>query len=275
LLPARRLWSRAGAGRCPNAFRILTLHHVPREHFAVLERLLDYLLSNHRFLTPAEAEQIAMGEATVSRDRGRVPYLLTFDDGFQSNFEVARSLLAPRGIRAIFFVLPNLIDAPGDLRRQLTATYVFDGLAESASWESDLMSWEEIGSLREQGHSIGSHTLSHRRLSTLGRNDLVEEIAGSAARLRAKIGEPIHWFAYPFGTVDSISPEAYDVVRSTYRFCCSAVRGLNERGAPLALFRENVELQSPLSYQKFECEGGLDMYYAVKRARLRAMLPRG
>jgi peptidoglycan/xylan/chitin deacetylase (PgdA/CDA1 family) len=270
LLPAQRLWTRSVGCPARDAFRILTLHHVRAEQFEILEKLLDYIVANHHFLKPEEAERMATtGSESSMGARERVPCLLTFDDGFQSNFEVAQSLLAPRGIHAIFFVLPGLIDAPKEARRRLISEYVFDGPGET---DLALMEWDAIKSLRGLGHTIGSHTSSHRRLSSLSENDLTEEIAGSSARLRDQLGEAIHWFAYPFGTVDSMNRRAYEVVAQTYRFCCSAVRGVNRTGLPLALFRENIELDSPLSYQKFECEGGLDFYYGARRKKLVKML---
>ena len=258
------------------AFRILTLHHVARHQFPILEQLLDFLIARHRLITPAEAEEMQNGREASSAGDSRVPYLLTFDDGFRSNYEVAASILGPRRISALFFVCPSVIDAPPEQQRRLTTEYVLDGTMSNDSIDDQmaLMNWSELRSLHGDGHTIGSHTLSHRRLSLLSREDLVAEIAGSAEALKDRIGVPVRWFAYPFGTSDSITAEAYEIVSRTYRFCCSAVRGINDRGSSLALFRENVELEAPLPYQTFVVEGGLDFYYASRRRKLVSMLPR-
>jgi peptidoglycan/xylan/chitin deacetylase (PgdA/CDA1 family) len=273
LLPALRI-VRWVASPSANAFRILTLHHVRQEQFPVLEKLLDFISAQHRFLTPAEAERMAMGDLQTQSVRGSVPFLLTFDDGFQSNFEVAASLLAPRAIKALFFICPLLIEASVDEQRSLTAQYVFDGAvsADSLGPELVLMNWKQIADLRAAGHAIGSHASSHRRLSTLSESELIKEIDGSAKILNQKLAEGVSWFAYPFGTVESINPAAYAVIRRTYRFCCSAVRGVNDGESPMALFRENIELETPPHYQRFVCEGGLDFYYRNKRRQLLAML---
>ena len=272
LLPGLRLWSRYLKNDGGAVFRILTFHNIRSDRMPVFSELLDYLLANHRFVTPAEAERLAAGEAEPAGNHGRVPYLVTFDDGFRSNYEVARSVLAPRGIKAIFFVVPGIVGAPMDVQRRLMAQYVFDGNAQSVAPDLEMMHWPEIRQLRDEGHTIGSHTLSHRRLSELSDNELLDEISGSRSMLSEQIGEEVHWFAYPFGNVESISAKASELVRQTYRFSCTAVRGLNRGGSALALFRENVELDSPLSYQKFECEGGLDFYYAAKRAQIMKMV---
>jgi hypothetical protein len=104
---------------------------------------------------------------------------------------------------------------------------------------------------------------------------LIEEIAGSAALLREKLRSLVTWFAYPFGTVESMSSEAYEVVQRTYLLCCSAMRGINRPGSPLTLFRENIELDAPFRYQQFVSEGGLDFYYRSRRRVLRNMIPAG
>src|SRR5438093_9819353 len=96
LLPGLRLWSRFLKNDRGTAFRILTFHDIRADQVPVVSELLDYLLANHRFVTPAEAERLAAGEGEPAGNHGRVPYLVTFDDGFRSNFEVARSVLAPR-----------------------------------------------------------------------------------------------------------------------------------------------------------------------------------
>jgi hypothetical protein len=51
------------------------------------------------------------------------------------------------------------------------------------------------------------------------------------------------------------------------------VRGINRPGSPLALFRENIDLDTPFRYQQFVSEGGLDFYYRSRRRILQNMLP--
>jgi peptidoglycan/xylan/chitin deacetylase (PgdA/CDA1 family) len=277
LLPARRLWTRIGERPGPAAFRVLTLHHIRRDEFPLLERLLEYLLEEHGLLTPEEAQRRAYGgqpsRLAIRGRPGRVPYLVTFDDGFQSNFEVARSLLARYAVKAVFFVCPGLIDAAPHEQRALIARYVFDGIdAVALSSDMSLMPWQEIRALRAEGHTIGSHTAYHRRLSTLNEQELIQEVIGSAEMLKDRLREPVSWFATPFGKIESTSRDAYRVVQPTYRLCCSAVRGINDRVHPHALLREHVDFDTPFGYQQFACEGGLDARYAGDRLALWSML---
>src|SRR5438132_9596237 len=107
-----------------SGFRALIFHHVAPEEMQSFCDLLDYVEREHGFLTPCEAEAILSGESTTAPGRNG-SCLLTFDDGFQSNYELAQSVLLPRAIRAIFFVCPGLIDAPSEERARLVGAQVF------------------------------------------------------------------------------------------------------------------------------------------------------
>ena len=53
-----------------------------------------------------------------------------------------------------------------------------------------LMTWEQMREMRESGHSIGSHTFSHRVLATLPVDTQAHEIKDSRRELEARIGGP-------------------------------------------------------------------------------------
>lgn len=63
----------------------------------------------------------------------------------------------------------------------------------------ELMTWEQIREMRSSGHGIGSHTLSHRVLATLGPAEQLREIRESRGELESRIGRTVHSFAYPVG----------------------------------------------------------------------------
>jgi peptidoglycan/xylan/chitin deacetylase (PgdA/CDA1 family) len=64
----------------------------------------------------------------------------------------------------------------------------------------DLMSWSELTQLDPSLVTIGSHTLSHPILSTLDSNELERQLAGSRAKLEAKLGRVVPYFCYPNGS---------------------------------------------------------------------------
>ena len=268
LLALHRL--RAG-WRVGNGFRILLLHDVPPGEREALAGLVDHVRRHHGVLSPDEAAAWLDGREPAAARRGRPPCLFTFDDGFASNAEVARDILAPAGVAALFFVCPGLIDLPRADQAAAVAAGVFDGRVAAADLDPRLrpMTWEQIEGLAAAGHGIGAHSLSHRRLTALSGEVLAREILDSGARIEARLGTPVPWFAYPFGDIDSIDAAALRVVAGRYRYCRSGVRGANGRTThPLALRGDHVDLAAPPAWQVLTLEGGLDGRYRQGRQRL-------
>ena len=269
-LTGLRAWRRISA---PSpALRILLLHDVPEHHFDALDCLLDTVKRGGGFVTPAEAEAWLAGDAPA---RGNAPCLLTFDDGFASNHRAADVVLSRHGVKALFFVCPGLVDLDGEAQRQGIAAHIFDGRLGAADLprEARLMSWQEIAALNDRGHAIGAHSMTHRRLSRLQGDELSREVLGCNEVLTARLGAPTPWFAYPFGSIDSISADALAVIASAYKFCRSGVRGPNTRATDRRVLRaDQIDLAAPEAYLSLIVEGGLDWRYATPRRRLDALI---
>ena len=262
------------AGPHPSgAFRILIFHDMPTSHSASFDRLLRYVVDVHGVLTPDEAESRLERKGKQTRDN-RVPYLLTFDDGFESHRNVAKEILDRYDVKAIFFVCPGLMDVPREDQREVIATHFFDGCVRSADLPDGiaLMSWSDLEDLVASGHTIGSHTAHHRRLSRLKTIEREYEILGSAGLLDSRLGISVRWFAYPFGDLGSIDRESFELIGMQYEFCCSGIRGVNsERTHPLGLLRQQLDLTSPFDYQRIVLEGDSDFFYAIRARRLQGL----
>jgi peptidoglycan/xylan/chitin deacetylase (PgdA/CDA1 family) len=225
----------------PGAWRNLLLHDIPRHRYDDLARLLDHVAARHGFIAPSEV---------ITRKDGPLRCVLNFDDGFKGNRDVAERLLAPRGIRAIFFVNPGLIESQTD------DTY---------------MSWDDLAALARAGHVIGAHGQFHVRLAGLPAYELEAQIVRAREALTGRLGAP-DWFAYPFGDIDSVDAAALHLIGRHYRHCRSGVRGLNVPATHrLAVLADNVELDAGWAWQKLTVAGGLDGHYEPARARLLRM----
>lgn len=269
-LAATRLYRRV-AGWPDGAFRILLFHDVPAADRDAFARLVADLAAAGRLIGPAEAEAMLAGRM---QRPGAPPFLISFDDGFASNAEVADSILAPHGVKALFFLCPGLMDelGDGDQRPGIAAT-VFAGRRDPASLPPGLrlMDWQQARALREAGHALGSHTLHHRRLAGLDGATLEAEIGGAARRMAEMTGQAPDWFAFPFGDIDSIDAAALAVVARHHRFCRAGVRGLNRAGTgAMAVRADQLDLDALPAWRQLVLEGGLDLLYAGRARKLDA-----
>ncbi len=133
-------------------------------------RELDYLDDKgFNFIVPA-------GILLKTDDKRNI--VLTFDDGYKDNYETVFPLLKAKGIPAVFFVTYNSLGEDGMLSR------------------------EEVKSISDHGFIIGSHTLSHSRLTALSLDDARKEIAESKRRLEELLKREIEYFSYPYGEIN-------------------------------------------------------------------------
>lgn len=238
--------------------RVLIFHHV-REHEEIgFARLLDFLLDRNELAGPEEIGRT---------DLATTKYVLSFDDGYDSNHSLARRLLAPRKVRALFCICSGLVGQPDAL--PLIDRYMFPGLDVSEEMKRELhfMSWEQVVDLAEEGHTIASHSMKHLRLSELDdESDLREEIVISGDLLADRLKRPVRFFAYPFGDLESVNERALAIIAGRYDYCLTGIRGLNPAGAGRrGLFREHVDLGASFASQLMASRGGLDLAYVRQR----------
>lgn len=249
-------------------FRILTFHDVFEDQLKSFERLVDYVLEHHGVLAPADVEQIATGSKALPAN-GRVPCLFTFDDGYVSDALAAKKVLNDRNIQAAFFVCPSLMDIPRDRQNDVIFERIYE--RQAIPKHRVFMSWGDLESLLAAGHTVGSHTLSHQRLSKISNDERKKEIIDSADLLENRLGANVRWFAYPFGDIGSIDAESYKLIRARYEFCCTGLRGLNTPPvSQFALLRDPIDPASPFDYQRLSLSGGLDFLYSRSVKRLLA-----
>lgn len=271
LLPALRL---AEGFRAPpaGAVRMVILHHIAPASQESFLRLIDHLERRFGFVCPDEAAARLRGKGAGD---GRAPVLLTFDDGFRSNLEATRRVLDPRGIKALFFVCPGLIDLPRPQQRAAIAARIFRGRVSESQLPGpmELMDWSMLGTLRDGGHHIGCHGLTHDRLAGLDAAALERQVGEARLRLEQCIG-PTPWFAFPFGDLGSIDAAALAAIGRHFPLCRSGVRGLAHAGsAPLALPAESVQPEDDWAWMRLAAEGGLAFRYRRALAELERMAP--
>lgn len=251
------------------AFRILLFHDVPAALSTAFSALIADIAQRDGFLTPAQAVARLKGDAPPAD--GRVPCLISFDDGFASNRRIAEDVLAAHQVKGLFFVCPGLIDLAPAERPAAVARGIFDGRVapESPQASAPLMEWDDIRALSEAGHEIGAHSMTHRRLAGLDPQQLAGEVGGSCDRLTDRLGRPPTWFAWPFGDIGSVDADALSAIGRHVPFCRSGVRGINRPGQNrLTIFADHIDLAASPAWRALTMAGGLDGRYRTARARL-------
>lgn len=182
ILRETALWAasrlRSVARAAPGLYT-LCYHRVPRAARRNFERQLRFLGRHGRFVGADEAVRL-LEEGAAERER---LFLLTFDDGYADNVDVALPVIREVGVPAILFLVSHWLDAPPG-RPGREQGYMNPG--DAAAWA-------------QAGLEVGSHTATHPRLSTLGAAAVEQELRASAQRLAAIIHAPIRHFACPWG----------------------------------------------------------------------------
>lgn len=104
---------------------------------------------------------------------------ITFDDGEQSQYHNALSLLAEHRVLATYFVTPGLI-----------------GTA------AKFLGWEQLKALQTAGHSIQSHGWSHKFLTFCSEAELAHELRASKQSLEDRLGNSVEEISVPGGRWD-------------------------------------------------------------------------
>jgi peptidoglycan/xylan/chitin deacetylase (PgdA/CDA1 family) len=77
-----------------------------------------------------------------------------------------------------------------------------------------MLTWDEVRALKEAGHIIGAHSLSHPNLAHVSEPESRVEIEGCKRRLEEALGGPVHHFSYPHPALDPCwSPRTVELMR--------------------------------------------------------------
>jgi len=172
---------------------------------------------------------ISLDEFVRARVENRLPppksVVITFDDGYADNAEVALPALERYAFPATVF----LVSAAG-------AQAGWDRAGEAAG--RALLTPVDAGDLNGR-LGFGAHSRTHPSLPTLEPTELEREVSGCRAELEAALGASVTVFSYPYGET---SPEVEQAVaRAGYVAACGIEPGRNRPSCdPYALKRLEV-----------------------------------
>jgi peptidoglycan/xylan/chitin deacetylase (PgdA/CDA1 family) len=135
------------------------------------------------------------------RELPTLPVIITFDDGWVTQYENALPFLSQYHFPATFFVVTDYVGHRG------------------------FVSWPQLQTLLSEGMKIGSHSRTHPRLTKISDPaQLWDQIYNSKTILESQLEAPVAEFAYPYGlyntaTAGMVKAAGYRVGRA----CCTGI----------------------------------------------------
>ena len=223
----------------PNFIPVLMYHKIPDAPLATkhqiyvtkenFEKHLAYF--KQRKLTPitfADYLQFANGERPLAHFPAR-PIILTFDDGYTDNYTNLLPLMQQYGYRGVLYLLGDF-----DVRYNR-----WDADFDPTEPRSEIMDAAQKQAFVAAGWEIGSHTMSHPRLTTLPLSEAIAEIQQSKIELEAALQTKIVSFAYPYGDLNADVKEAVRAAGFAFGVATDTC-GLHLEDDRMQVFRVNM-----------------------------------
>lgn len=158
---------------------VLNYHKVSDEFLslAIAPADFDYqmrYLRDHGYhtITPDELYAALEGNGKLPEN----PVLITFDDGYQDNYDNAYPILKKYGFKGTIFVVTSFV---GTRKGYLT--------------------WDECREMEQNGMTIESHTVDHKSMTDLTDDQLRAELVESKKKAEVELGHAVDYMAYPTG----------------------------------------------------------------------------
>lgn len=157
---------------------------------ARLESLIkEYHSKGYEFIPIAEVAE------RMSGNGGKKFVCVTLDDGYADNYEIAYPIFKKYNVPFCIYVCEGMII--GERKEDNIERYRFLSVDQIRALDKELLC------------TIGGHTRSHVRLTTISKEQQKQEIYGCKLWLENLLGHPIEDFAFPYGDYNEISLEIF------------------------------------------------------------------
>jgi len=221
-----------------------------------LERFREHLA----IIAEVGAQTVTLSDLLLDKfDPHKKQVVLTFDDGLLDNFDNALSELLRYKFVATFFVVPGY-----DNKKRWVNP-------KTGAWSDERMAGYDISfesmkashrrELVALNMEIGSHTLTHRKLTKITASEAAREITQSKSELEDELGITIKTFCYPNGRFNGRLLRA--VREADYLGACSTIPGYFSEGS--ARFRlPRFLTEDPMIFRQIMNGNAFSPYHWVK-----------
>lgn len=170
--------------------RVIAFHEIKDSEVENFQKQLLFFKKHFNVISPNDF-------LTGSFSNQKVNLLLTFDDAHESWLKNALPALKKENLSAVFFL--------GNKGLPLAKI------------------------LQQNSQTIGGHTVSHLRLTKISPSELVFEITANKKQLEEIFGQPIVFFAYPFGDKQSFNQKVIEEIKKAgYQHGFTILPGFNK-----------------------------------------------
>lgn len=145
----------------------------------------DRFESHLRYLVQNSYRVITLDDLLYALTQGRPlppkPVILTFDDGYEDNYQNAFRLLQEYGLVGHFFIITDFVNAG----------------------RAGYMTWPQIEEMAAAGQRFGSHSRDHPNLRGKSVDYLVWQALGGTEAIEEHLGYRPRWVSYPSGAYDA------------------------------------------------------------------------
>lgn len=176
-------------------------------------RQLAYLKEHdYTAITPSDWRDAEKGLKTLPEK----PVMITFDDGYMNNHEIAYPLLREFGMKGCVFLVYETMDKHNAWHDPASEPWL------------KMLTWTQVREMQDSGViEFGSHTMRHRNLAQIPLDEVRWELVESKKRLEDTLGREMVAFAYPYGA-GAYKPEVRAAAREAgYRFDFSIKQGIS------------------------------------------------
>ena len=215
---------------------VLMYHHVgslPEKADTIRKGLTvsaEEFESHVKYLVDNDYQVMSFAKLDTLISQKKVPkklVILTFDDGYDDNYNDALPIMKKYSVSGTFFIISNKVDS------------------------SEYMNQDQLKGLILAGNEIGSHSVSHPSLEKYKGQALEKELTKSKEDLEKMTGGKIISFCYPAGKYNDDTVKA--VKDAGYKY---AVTTVSSNGI--------IDLDNPFTIPRFRISTGRNIEVLLK-----------